>query len=140
MIDEGTIRRQLAEFRARLAQLEEERQAIEGIVSGYETLLRTMGSEKPAAPLPAPAVSLPVGKVSMRSAVRHVLEQAKEPLHSRDILARAQAMGASTTAKYPGSVVDLVVLGLAQRGLVTKTAPRTWRWTGQPKVEDGAPM
>ncbi|HEY8953579.1 MAG TPA: hypothetical protein VIP78_13605 [Candidatus Dormibacteraeota bacterium] len=139
MIDQGTIRKQLAEFRTRLEQLDNEREAIQGIVSGYETLLRTMGTEAEARPRQARAEPK-TGTVSMRSAVRRVLMEATEPLHSRDILARAQGRGATTAAKEPSSVVDLVVLGLSQKGLVVKTAPRTWRWVGTPEKGDGAPM
>lgn len=134
-MDEPTIRRQLADFKARLVQIDDERQALLDIVKAYETLLRTMQPPDiknprelvfpPARPAPSPKQP-----ISMRGAIKRVLkESAGGPgVHSREILERAMAMGATTTAKDPVAVVDLVVLGFAQKGLVEKISPRTWRW------------
>jgi hypothetical protein len=138
MMDEATIRRQLAEFKNRLAHMDEERDGLRKIVEGYETLLRAMSATE-TGPEPSPARSkrhgaknAPVGAVSMRSAITRVLYEASgAPLHSKEILARAEALGATTNAKAPLSVVDLVLLGLASRGRVEKVAPRTWKWSGE---------
>jgi hypothetical protein len=138
VMDEATIRRQLAEFENRLSRMDDERQALLDIVKGYQTLLRTMAmpdyesAEPPDFP-PGRTIrptSIPPA-ISMRSAVARVLREAGAPIHSKEILARVQALGASTTAKEPVSVVDLVVLGLQQRGKVEKVGPRTWRWIAE---------
>lgn len=132
-MDEATIRQQLAEFKERLSRIDDERQALQDIVKGYETLLRAMsGPDYRSDTLPnfpaKPKSSAPVGSVSMRSAVAQILREADSPLHSREILKRATAMGASTTAKFPTSVVDLVALDLTRKGSARKVAPRTWEW------------
>jgi len=146
MIEESTIRRQLDEFRQRLTELDEERDAVQGIVTGYETLLRKMA--RPSKPKPV-AESKPagpsktsthkdapkkntgiVGTMSMRAAVAEVMRAATEPLHTQEVLARARAKGADTTSKDPGSVVDLVLLDLSTKGRVRKVRPRTYQWIG----------
>ncbi len=137
MVDETMIRRQLAEFQSRLARLDDERGALLDIVKGYEALLRATSdldhiSTGPIT-FPKPAVrsanSKPVGEVSMRSAVAQVVREAGGPLHTKEIMRRAQAMGATTNAKVPLSVVDLVLINLQKKGRAERTAPRTWRWT-----------
>jgi hypothetical protein len=142
-MDQATIRKQLVEFRARLEQIDAERTAIQGIVSGYETLLRTMGESEPARSEPARRAtatsprkfhgSTPVGSVSMRSAVADVLRRADRPLHTKQVLDQAMQMGAASNSKDPASVVDLVILNLSKKGLVKKTEPRTWRWISTPE-------
>ena len=138
-MDEPTIRRQFSEFKNRLARIHDEQQALQDIVKGYETLLRAMAEPdyQSSGPLDFPAPpGAPLNKpiVSMRSAVARILQDAAgSPVHSREILERAQAMGASTTAKQPVSVVDLIVLGLLNKKKVEKVAPRTWRWISVPE-------
>jgi hypothetical protein len=136
MLDEVTIRRQLEDYRGRLARMDDERSALTEVVRSLESLLKAVGlpdhtsGGPPTFPPPRPKVSTPVGTVSMRSAVAQVMREANgRPLHTREVMARAQAMGASTNAKVPLSVVDLVLLGLLKKGSVEKVAPRTWRWT-----------
>lgn len=135
MIDENTIRSQLADFKSRLAQLDGERQALADIVKGYESLLRAMaGPDYRSAALPSFPAAATVRNssvLSMRSAVARVLREATGPLHSKEILAKAQEMGASTTAKEPVAVVDLIVLGFSRKGRVEKVKPRTWRWISE---------
>lgn len=139
MLDEKSIRRHLADVESRLARIDDERQALQDLVKGYRSLLKAMAAPdgESAEPPIFPQLSLPtkrstvVGKVSMRSTVAEVLEGASEPLHSRDIYARAKQKGAATTSKDPISVVDLVVLDLFKKGKVEKTAPRTWIWRRQ---------
>jgi hypothetical protein len=141
MMDETTIRRQLADFENRLAHIDDERQALQDIVKGYQTLLRAMSDPDEASSRPitfpaslamSKASSTIVGSVSMRSTVARVLREAGgRAMHSREILEMAEKAGARTTAKDPVAVVDLVVLGLQQKGKVEKAGPRTWRWTDQ---------
>jgi hypothetical protein len=140
MMDEATIRHQLADYRNRLEHMDDERKALQQIVEGLESLLRATGSapsgtkaaNKPAtAKVAVKASNVPVGSISMRSAVMEYMRNAKsEPRHSRDVLAGVSALGAHTNAKEPISVIDLVLLGLVKKGRVEKVAPRTWRWIG----------
>jgi hypothetical protein len=136
MLDEATIRRQLAEYRGRLARIDDERAALTEVVKSLESLVKAVGepdhvSNGPITFPPArPSTgSKPIGSVSMRSAVARVVREANAPIHTREVMARAQAMGATTNAKVPLSVVDLVLLNLKAKGKVERTAPRTWRWT-----------
>lgn len=137
MLDDKTIRHQLAEIENRLAQMDDERLALQDIAKGFRALLKaTSAPDQPSSEHPAfPQLPLPkktstiVGSVSMRSAVARVLQQAgARPMHSRDVYAGAQRLGAATTAKDPTSVVDLVIFDLHKKGLVEKVGPRTWRW------------
>ena len=145
MIDEETIRSQLADFQARLTEIDEERQAILGIVKGYEALLRARTTPRdvpvtlPRQQLPLKA-SVPVGAVSMRSAVGRVLRSAGRPMHSRDILTEAIRLGAATNAKAPESVVSLVLTSLKKQGKVERVSPGTWQWVQARTDGDGAPM
>jgi len=135
MLDEATIRRQLEDYRGRLARIDDERSAVTDVVRSLESLLKAVSppdhkSEGPPTfPATRPRSSTPVGSVSMRSAVARVMRSAKRPMHTRDVMAEAQKLGASTNAKVPLSVVDLVLLNLAKKGNVERVAPRTWRWT-----------
>lgn len=136
MLDEATIRRQLDQYKSRLTHIDDERKALTDIVKGLESLLRAVTepdyvSTEPVGFPRAKNVpsSKPVGTVSMRSAVAKVMREANRPMHTREVMDRVTAMGATTTAKAPLSVVDLVLLNLGKKGKVTKTAPRTWRWT-----------
>lgn len=135
MVDEAEIRRQLEDYKRRLGGIDDERAALIEVVRSLESLLKAVGrpdhvSEGPLTFPPARTKSsTPVGSVSMRSAVAQVMRDAKGPLHTREVMSRAQAMGASTNAKVPLSVVDLVLLNLAKNGKAERTAPRTWRST-----------
>jgi len=136
MLDEKAIQKQLREIENRLAHIDDERTALQDIAKGFRALLKAMSapdqpaSEPPRFPqLPLPTKSSTVvGTTSMRSAVARVLQEARGPLHSRDVYERAHRLGAATTAKDPTSVVDLVILDLSKKGLVDKVGPRTWLW------------
>lgn len=136
MLDEKAIRRQLVEFEGRLVSLDDERQALLDVVKGYKALLKAMSAPDSVTREPFPQLTLPtrssavVGSISMRSAVPTVLERSAQPMHSRDVWEAVQRLGAATAAKDPIAVVDLVILGLHQRGKVEKVGPRTWRWIG----------
>jgi HB1, ASXL, restriction endonuclease HTH domain len=137
MLDKNTIQDRIAEYRARLGQIDDERAALLDIIKGHEALIRATSEPdyKSAAPVTFPrdkAVSgapMPVGVISMRGAVRRILSSAGRPMHSKDIADEALKLGASTTSDTPASIVDLILLNLAKQGKVEKTAPRTWRWT-----------
>jgi hypothetical protein len=136
MIDDKTIRTELAEWQAALAEHDANRQPIADIVKGLEALLRVRpGPTRVASPtMPTAELrtnrSAPVGAVSMRSAVIRVLQSAGRPMHVRDILAEAERLGAATNAKSPQGVVGLVLLNLHKKGRAERTAPSTWRWAG----------
>jgi hypothetical protein len=142
-IDRKTIQNQLVEFRNRLARLEDERGALQGIIKGYEVLLKagdpgytspsanSLGGGSPATITITGSVGGPATvSVSMRSTVARVLREANGPIRSKDILDRARELGADTNAKNPVSVIDLYIRRLIADGKVKKVAPRTWRWVG----------
>ena len=86
---------------------------------------------------PAPVIltndpaALPLPAISYRSAVLRVLREAHgEPLHTKEIARRAEAVGGKSAAKDPIAITDLVIHNLAKSHPVTKTAPRTWRLEG----------
>lgn len=145
MLDEASIRRNLSEVENRLAHMDDERAALQEIAKGYRALLKALAPPDQTSPEPPTFPKLKavgsadggarggksstvVGTVSMRATVARVLQDARGPLHSRDIFERAHRLGAATTAKDPTSVVDLVVLDLSKKGLVEKVGPRTWVW------------
>ena len=131
MMEEKTVREHLAEVREALKKNEEEREFLLSVLRGYEGWLRLRGSngrqlefvESKAGP------SAPKGTVSFRSAVLTVVREAHgEPLHSKEILRRARAMGATTTAKQPEAITDLMCYSLKKNYPLEKVAGRTWRW------------
>ena len=121
-MDEETIRTQLREAQASLERNTEEREAILAMVKACEGWLRTFAKRTlplPFASEPAPqpsqprprASNEPRGEISMRSAVLKVIREAHgEPLHVREILHRARALGAETAGKNPEAIVDLIAL------------------------------
>jgi hypothetical protein len=73
------------------------------------------------------------GQLPMRRAVLQVLQGARgSAMRVEDILAQAQALGATTGAKNPVNVLDLQLYGLRDRDNlpVEKVGKRTWRWAG----------
>jgi hypothetical protein len=144
-MDAEIVKKHLAEVNEQLGQLDEERDVLVSLVRGYEGWLRLHGHTNGSKPKEAMPIPLPIkspakrgrtaiqGKVSMRSAVQTVLQRAHgEPIHAREILARARSMGAETSAKNPEAVIDLVCYTLKQRkkAPLERIGPMTWRWVG----------
>jgi len=132
-MEEKTVRGHLDEVREALKKNEEEREALLEILRGYEGWLRLRGSN---GQLKLAEAKVPLaarkGVVSFRSAVLAVLREAHgEPLHSKEILQRALSMGATTTAKSPQAITDLMCYSLKEVHPIEKVAPRTWRWRGE---------
>lgn len=125
-MDERSVRAQLVETKDRLRQVDEEREILLSLIHGFEGWLRLHGAALP---------DIPHGSVSMRSAVRRVLQEAHgAPIHTKEILKRAMEIGASTQADRPESVVDLTALTLSKKEPVERVGPRTWRWAGTNNV------
>lgn len=104
---------------------------------GLEGVARATGQRRPPSdPLYKWTVphrpSRTKGTIGMVTAVLNVLKEAKgEPMHVREILPRALAMGAITESKDPANVVDLVAFNLRRDGKpVEKVAAKTWRFIG----------
>ena len=143
-MDAEIVKKHLAEVNEQLGQLEEERDVLVSLVRGYEGWLRLHGHSNGSKPVEAVPIPLPIkklrkartaiqGTISMRSAVQTVLQRAHgEPIHSREILSRARALGAETTSKNPEGVIDLICYTLKQRKKVPleRIGPMTWRWVG----------
>lgn len=128
-MDAKTVEKQLEEVKARLRQIEEEREVLIRLVQGFEGWLRLHP--------PASQTSLPIAQVaappsiSLQEAVLQVLKDAHgSPLHAREIYRRALDLGAVTNAKEPVNVTDLVAWQQAKKHPIEKTAGRTWRWAG----------
>jgi hypothetical protein len=137
-MDETTLRSRLREAYGELNQLDERREALTDLVRGYEKLIRLNGLPPVENEQNNPTLSLPTpgrqkGTVSMRSAVQQVLREARgEPLHIREVYHRAQALGATSDAKNPVRITDLLIYTLIHRGglPIQKVAPATYRWIG----------
>ena len=141
-MDEQTLRDRLTEARGELARLDTEREATVEYMRAMERLLKLKGPGQlrlgitlPPPPGSAKLIRVVSGKgaPSMRSTVLKSLREAHgEPLHAKEILARAQAQGASTNSKDPEAVVDLMGYSLKRsHPEVEKVAGRTWRWAGE---------
>ena len=134
-MDAKTVRSSLAEVTAQLTRNEEEHDVLLSLVRGYEGWLRLH-------PDPAPQLALigldaesqrprsqSKGSRSMRGAVLQVLKDARgEPVHGKEILARAYELGAKTDAKNPLGAVDLMAHSLMKSHPVEKVGPRVWRY------------
>lgn len=133
-MDTTTVRQRLREATNELNGLEERRQALMSIIRGYEALVRLDGPpeiEQMPVPLALDLPSRGKGSISFRGAVRQVLRDARgEPLHVREIFHRTQGLGATTMAKDPVKITDLMIYSLINREHepIRKVAPRTYRW------------
>lgn len=135
-MDSTEVRAELREVEERLKKIDHDRRKLVQIREGLEAWLDLQGSngKTPAYLRPKKSRSQPKGARSLRSAVLQVLQEAGgEPLHVRDILVRAQAMGAATEAKNPAHVLDLICYSLLKRGgqPLQRVAPSTWRWIAE---------
>lgn len=135
-MDEQSVRSQLLEVRKTLARNEEEHEILLSLLNGFEGWLRLHANGRsPQLTLPletTQARTAPRGEISLRSAVLQVLKEARgQPLHSKEILVRATALGAATTSKDPVAIVDLTAYSLQKGGAtIEKTGPRIWHWAG----------
>lgn len=142
-MDAPMAREQLRELNEALKKVDEEREVLLSLVRGYEGWLRLHGNkgDTATAPLPVPAPrakakrsTATLGTISLRKAVLQVIREAHgSPVHIKEISARAQALGATTTAKDPFRIVDLVAYNLKTRSdqPLERVSPRSWRWTGE---------
>jgi hypothetical protein len=131
-MEEKAVRKHLDEVKEALKANEDEHEVLLALLRGYEGWLRLHGSNGEAQlPLVEAkrSATAPKGAVSFRRAVLAVLKDAHgEPLHTREILRRAQMMGAATAAKQPDAITDLMCYSLKKQYPLVKTGPRTWRW------------
>lgn len=133
-MDAATARKEILEANQQLAMIDERRQSLLAWVAGLEgwMKLHPNDSKQLSLPIKTNRPSKPKGAVSFRGAIIGVLQGARgEPLHSKEILARARAAGADTRSKTPERMVELVMYNLANRDgkPVEKVAARTWRWS-----------
>lgn len=146
-MDPEALDKWLAKVDRKLAKLQEDQDYWRGI---RQAILTVRQAHKDLARLPdeqdlAPALS-PVaptdpasppqrpgkGALSFRQGLLRVLRDAHgEPLPAAEIVRRAATLGAQTTARDPARIADLSLWTFRRDGEpVEKTAPRTWRWTG----------
>lgn len=132
-MDENAIRNTMDELRSELEQIDARRERVLEAYKGLEALLalQSGGSNPPLFSMPSSNnVTKPKGKRSMRGAVLQVVKDAHgQPLHSTEILKRARALDANTSAKDPTAIIDLLMYAYKKEGQpVEKTEPRTWRY------------
>lgn len=145
-MDAKSVRLNLTEVTTQLARNEEEHEVLISLVRGYEGWLRLNPDPQPPTqtiglfePEGKAARSQPKGSRSMRGAVLQVLKDARgEPVHGKEILARAYQLGAKTDAKNPIGAVDLMAHSLKKSHPVEKVGPRVWRYRTDNR--NGAPM
>ena len=138
-MDVTVVRQHLKEVKTELRANEEQHEWLLNLVTGYEGWLKSQGysaEDIPALQLGMPTApeermrhsNRPKGEISMRKALLRVLKDARgSSLHAKEILHRAQVLGAITTGKNPVGLVDLNLHSMGAEG-VEKVAPRTWRW------------
>ncbi len=140
-MDAQTVRGQLEEVTERLATLEAERDVLLALRKGLEGWLalvpqagaRSNGQVALDLTEPRRPSGKPVGSVSLRGVIIPIVQAAGgEPLTAREILVRARAKGADSSAKDPEGVVDLILYTLKKRNgvPVERIGPRKWRWAG----------
>jgi hypothetical protein len=135
MLNERTVRDQLAEVRAALGKLDAERKALESIVTSLEKWLDLHsdagGAQLPLAPTPAAPNGKTNGKTTtkplfqtlgalpLKVAVERVLRNREGvPMETADILAKAEEMGARTESKEPEKVVEWILYDMIKKGKV----------------------
>jgi len=128
-MDEKTVRDHMDTIRARLRQLEAERDVLQTLLRGYEGWLRVYVNGNAPSQLSLPPAPPIHGKMSIRRAIVQVLKDARgEPLHCKEIWRRAEELGAKTTSKNPAAAVDFTAYTLKE---IKKVAPRTWSYIGE---------
>ncbi|MBI4321039.1 MAG: hypothetical protein HY675_21315 [Chloroflexi bacterium] len=136
-MDEKMVLQQMAEVNHRLDEINEEAKALRALLRGYERWLRFYSSAEEG--LSPPLLDdtyrpySPVEAMSLRDAVRHVLQSADEPLHCREIWLRVQQLGTVTSARDPAAAIDFTCHTL--KG-IRKVGYRTWRWVGHATSRD----
>ena len=127
-MDEKTVRIHLEEIQNSLERNEEEREVLVTLLKGYEGWLRLHGATNGHAEPGQLVLAVEVDEgPGWRPTVSAILQEARgEPLHSKEILARARIRGLKTNAKNPVSAVDLTARSLPN---VEKAGPRLWKWS-----------
>ncbi|MGA3056920.1 MAG: hypothetical protein ABSE70_02610 [Candidatus Limnocylindrales bacterium] len=135
-MDDQKLQERLHEAQIELRLLDKEREALVDWIRAVERLvaLRTGGKKPATVTEPPMQLRMPAGPKapSMRGTVLRVLQEAHgEPLSAREILRRAQALGANTESKDPEATVDLMGYSLRNTHPEMEKIPgrgRIWRW------------
>ena len=147
-MDNETIRQQLAAYQGELVRLDHERQMILKIIEGIQALaaLNQQRAQitQPSLPFPPESSPQPIssgrpkGTIALRQAVFRVIREGRgRPIPIREILARAQAMGAVSESKNPLRVVDSLAYNWQKAGEpVVRVSPSSWKWDGEDLVTD----
>lgn len=128
-LDRKAVESMAQAARAEIERLNHERAVTEEALRGLEAWLGAQRTQ-PRAQDGAVDGKAVDGKakrdITMRSAVLQVIHESRNPMKTSDILERAQAMGARTTAKKPSSIVALI---LNREKDVVQVAPATYMST-----------
>ncbi|MBI2873482.1 MAG: hypothetical protein HYY09_00195 [Firmicutes bacterium] len=136
MLDPEQIQGQLKEIEDSLSRLEQKRSGLITMKEALENWLQVQSNGKRSADGPKPREPRkPRGTksdrgMSLRSAAVQVLMDARgKALHVSEIWKKAQALGATTSTKRPGGVIDSSLhLYRKKGGPVEKSGPATWKW------------
>lgn len=126
------------QIEALLETLRAEHATVGTTIASLEQLLKLRSEAtavSPAAPVERPKAdknganpTAIKGTISIRRAITQVLQQAKQPMHAKDIWRLAHALGARTAAKSPVAIVSLSAIGIDG---VEKVGPRLFEWKGE---------
>ena len=129
-MDERQVRLQLDETKELIRRNEEEHEVLETLIKGLEGWLRLHGAVQNGKSSPQLTLTVDAnGNVgSWRKVCGGIVKDARgEAIHSKEVWARAQAIGLRTKGKFPVSAVDLTLRAMEQ---IEKVGPRLWRWKG----------
>ena len=121
----------MEEVRAELNILDQQRDALETLLRGYEVWLKAFPESgaklQRQLRLGVPGRGgAPLGSVSFRKGLMEVMRQARgEPLIDDEIWRRMQALGVKSQSKHPQGFIGLWAGRLDP---MEKVAARTWRW------------
>lgn len=129
-MDRASMRKHMEEIRDELRRIEGQREALKGILQGYEVWFQLPGAQQLEMNVKAPNRK---GTMSFPKGLKTVLRQAGgEPLMDTEIWERMQKIGIKSNAKNP---VNFVSLHSNRVPEIEKTAPRTYRWVGVEEPE-----
>ncbi len=126
----STVLPEISKLRSELETLDRKRDTAQALLKAWEDYLDVNASASKT--VKGSKKNKPVGKVSMRSAIEHVLKRSNSPLTTQQIWEEVQELGASTTSKNPRAIIDLTTYQLKNSGRpVTKVSPATWAWDAE---------
>jgi hypothetical protein len=139
MLTEQAARQHLSEVRAELNRLDKDRATLLNLVKNYEEFLQLRAGNGQATVEPSEEPrggrndrEPRSGTIATKTAIEKVLSERGETLHWKEIVRRANLLGAAIkqNPNYPGnSGIDFQLYALRDEGKIQKVGPGTWRAT-----------